>query len=412
VNRLALAGFIFCYWILYLEATGYQFGEQPTVAATPAQELTQSTKAEVQKQAKTTIAHAPTQPKINFTVPPQFQGQVVYEATPPANAPKVVALTFDDGPWATTTDQILDILQKNNIKATFYWVGKALQENGEIAKKVVAQGHAIGNHTWQHLMDNMDELTAAEELGNNAKLIYQTTGVRTALMRPPGGNLGGELVNYAKKQGYMPTMWSADSSDYLVSTPLIIDNVLSNTKPGGIVLMHDGGGDRSPTVEALPQIITSLQRQGYQFVTVPELMNMQAQWGPIKSAGEEEMVPPSSTEAEKSQSADPALQSTPSPSSQAQPQPDGSPLPNSVPAPTPIPQTNHHLPLNQTPQPDASVQPPSNHSQDSTSQPGNPPQPASTPQSGTTGTTQPNLNPPIHDQSQPVTNPPIRDHAQ
>ncbi|NJP09100.1 MAG: polysaccharide deacetylase family protein [Leptolyngbyaceae cyanobacterium RU_5_1] len=132
-------------------------------------------------------------------------------------------------------------MQQNSIKATFYWVGEALQENPDVAQKVVAEGHAIGNHTWRHLMNDLDVATAAEELGNNAKLIYQATGVRTYLMRPPGGNLGGELANYAKQQGYLVTMWSADSHDYYVSTPLIIDNVLSNVRPGGIVLLHDGG---------------------------------------------------------------------------------------------------------------------------------------------------------------------------
>ncbi len=271
VNRFALAGFIFCYWLMYLDATGHQV-DQPTIAATPTQPQT----AEPQSAQP---AIAPQKPQnLDFAVPRQFSGQIIHEATPPAGAEKVIALTFDDGPWATTTEQVLDILKQNNIKATFYMVGQAVQEHPELAKKVAEAGHAIGNHTWRHLMDDMDELTAAEEMGNAARLIYQTTGVRTALMRPPGGNLTGSLVPYSQKKGYSVNMWSADSSDYYLSTPLIIDRVLSNAKPGGIVLMHDGGGDRSQTVEALPQIISSLQKQGYKFVTVPELMQLQAKW--------------------------------------------------------------------------------------------------------------------------------------
>ena len=271
VNRFALAGFIFCYWLMYLDATGHQV-DQPTIAATPTQPTTEEPQA-------ATPAIAPQKPQnLDFAVPRQFSGQIIHEATPPAGAEKVIALTFDDGPWENTTEQVLSILKQNNIQATFYMVGQAVQEHPEIAKQVAEAGHAIGNHTWRHLMNDMDELAAAEEMGNAARLIYQATGVRTALMRPPGGNMTGSLVPYAQKKGYSINIWSADSSDYYLSTPLIIDNVLSNAKSGGIVLMHDGGGDRSQTVEALPQIISSLQKQGYKFVTVPELMQLQAKW--------------------------------------------------------------------------------------------------------------------------------------
>jgi len=273
VNRFALAGFIFCYWLMYLDATGHQV-DQPTIAATPTQPQTEEPQS-----AQPAIALAPQKNQtLDFAVPRQFSGQIIHEATPPAGAEKVIALTFDDGPWENTTEQVLSILKQNDIKATFYMVGQAVQEHPEIAKQVAEAGHAIGNHTWRHLMEDMDELTAAAEMGNAARLIYQATGVRTALMRPPGGNLTGSLVPYAQKKGYSINIWSADSSDYYLSTPLIIDNVLSNSKPGGIVLMHDGGGDRSQTVEALPQIISSLQKQGYKFVTVPELMQLQAKW--------------------------------------------------------------------------------------------------------------------------------------
>ena len=124
-------------------------------------------------------------------------------------------------------------------------------------------------------MKNLDETTAAQELGNTARLIYEATGIRTSLMRPPGGNLKGSLVPYAQKQGQTAVLWSVDSDDYYVSAPLIVNNVLSKVRSGGIVLMHDGGGDRAATVQALPQIIEALKRQGYRFVTVPELLEMQ-----------------------------------------------------------------------------------------------------------------------------------------
>lgn len=274
LSRLAFAGFILCYWVLYLETAGYQTVEQPLDAAPATEAVRQPQVAPpigAADQPKTTISRRDSQTVM--TIPPEFQGEVTHDVQVTGND-KVVALTFDDGPWPQSTDKILSVLRQNNIKATFYWVGVALQSNPEIAKQVVAEGHAVGNHTWQHIMTDMDLATAAQELGNAARLIEEITGVRSLLMRPPGGNLSGELVNYAKQLKYNITLWSADSQDYFVSAPLIIDNVLRNVKPGGIILLHDGGGDRTATVEALPQIISALKSQGYRFVTVPELLAM------------------------------------------------------------------------------------------------------------------------------------------
>lgn len=278
LNRFAFAGFILCYWFLYLEATGFKIEQSATEQTAQSAPITAVQTPGADANRKTEIARAkPIQPQsLTFTAPDEYKGKIVHDVNS-VGTEKVVALTFDDGPWPNTTEQILDILKQNDIKGTFYWVGVPLQNNPEIAKKVVAAGHAIGNHTWQHLMNDMDEATAAQEIGNLAKIMHDITGVKTTLMRPPGGNLGGSLAAYAQKLGYTVTMWSADSEDYYVSAPIIVDNVLKNTKPGGIVLMHDGGGDRNPTVEALPQVIDTLKRRGYRFVTIPELLNMKAQ---------------------------------------------------------------------------------------------------------------------------------------
>lgn len=86
---------------------------------------------------------------LNFTVPSKYQGKTVYQVEP-SNKEKVIALTIDDSPWPKTTLEMLDICKQNNVKVTFFWVGTALQANPEIAKRVVAEGHAIGNHTWHH----------------------------------------------------------------------------------------------------------------------------------------------------------------------------------------------------------------------------------------------------------------------
>ncbi|GAX41562.1 polysaccharide deacetylase [Tolypothrix sp. NIES-4075] len=208
-----------------------------------------------------------------FSVPAKYQGKTVYKGQP-SNNEKVIALTIDDGPWQNTTVEMLDILKENNVKATFFWVGQALQQHPELAKQEIAEGHAIGNHTWHHWYKRMDEATAKSEIERTADLMYKTTGVKTSLFRPPGGILNNGLADVAKSQKYAVVMWSQTSADTdpHAKYQVFVKNVLRDAKPGGIVLMHDGGGDRQRTVQALPQIISGLKQQGYRFVTVPELL--------------------------------------------------------------------------------------------------------------------------------------------
>jgi chitin deacetylase len=221
-------------------------------------------------------------------LPPKFQGVTLKEVKLPSKE-KVIALTFDDGPWPGSTEKILKILKKNNIKATFFMVGEPLKEYPQIAQLVAADGHAIGNHTWHHWYHRMSEATAAREINDTEALIYKITGVKSSIFRPPGGMLNNGLVAYAKKQKYFVAMWSADSIDYRrPSVPTLVNKVLKESQPGGMVLLHDGGGDRSNTVQALPQIIDKLQNRGYKFVTIPELLEMQnkeLQLAAAKSAG-------------------------------------------------------------------------------------------------------------------------------
>lgn len=207
-------------------------------------------------------------------VPAAFRGQVVYDVTP-ANGEKVLALTFDDGPWPETTEEVLTILERFEVPATFFVTGRQVERFPHLAQRMVMSGHAIANHSWTHPMETMDSETAIRELEGTNRLIEQATGVRPALFRPPGGNLNTRLVDYAKRARFAVMMWSADSEDYYVSTPLIVDNVLQAVRPGGIVLFHDGGGDQQATVEALPQLLATLSRLGYRFVTVPELLHLE-----------------------------------------------------------------------------------------------------------------------------------------
>jgi peptidoglycan/xylan/chitin deacetylase (PgdA/CDA1 family) len=209
-------------------------------------------------------------------LPSQFKGTTMRQAKLDSQH-KAIALTFDDGPWPTTTRQILDILKKNNIKATFFWVGRYLQTYPELGKQVAAAGHAIGNHTWNHQYIKYNEDGAAREIDRTSSLIEELTGVKTSMFRPPGGILNNGLAAYAQKKNYAVIMWSADSLDWRTATQSLMDNVMRQANSGGIVLMHDGGGNRSRTVQALPDIIARFKKEGYQFVTVPELLQMQEQ---------------------------------------------------------------------------------------------------------------------------------------
>ena len=214
----------------------------------------------------------------SFGVPATFQAKTVYGAKL-TDPDKVIALTFDDGPWPKTTPEVLDILHKQDIKATFFWIGQNLELYSGIAQQVAAYGHAIGNHTWHHWYRSMDEATAKSEIDRTAGLIYKTTGLTTSLFRPPGGLLHNGVADYAKKQNYAVVMWSDDAYEFARNTSVekLVENVLRRAKSGEIVLMHDGGGNHQKTVEALPQIIAGLKQRGYRFVTVPELLEMQEQ---------------------------------------------------------------------------------------------------------------------------------------
>lgn len=192
----------------------------------------------------------------------------------PAGEARLVALTFDDGPWPGTTPAVLDILAQKGVRATFFWVGQQLERYPDLAQQVVAGGHAVGNHTYSHRSAPSPLEVAAQELDRTDALIERVTGVRTTLFRPPGGHLENGLVKYALERGYVVVMWSALSGDTdpKYSAADIVNNVLGRVRPGSIILLHDGGGERSRTLSALPELIERLQAEGYRFVTVPELL--------------------------------------------------------------------------------------------------------------------------------------------
>jgi peptidoglycan-N-acetylglucosamine deacetylase len=205
-------------------------------------------------------------------IPKRYQGMTL-NAVKPNDKDKIIALTFDDGPWPKYTEQILDILKANKVKGTFFVIGRNMKNLPEVGKRIVTDGHTIANHTWHHWYHRLSPKVAANEIDATEEIIYKTTGVRTNIFRPPGGVLGNGPAAYARKKNYSVIMWSADSNDYKrPAVHRLLSNVMRFSKPGGIVLMHDGGGTRDSTVKALPEMIKKFKNQGYRFVTIPEML--------------------------------------------------------------------------------------------------------------------------------------------
>ena len=194
----------------------------------------------------------------------------VQPAVPPAPvAEKLVALTFDDGPWPATPE-VLRILGEKNVKATFCVVTGQLKGKGlESTRRTLAEGHHVCNHTVDHdqaLPKKSQEVVDDEIIGAN-RHFSERLGMKPTYYRPPGGSLGPNVLATAKAQGQQVLMWTVDTKDYTKPAPeAIVATVMTQVKPGGVVLLHDGGGDRGPTVAALPVIIDQLRAAGYQLV--------------------------------------------------------------------------------------------------------------------------------------------------
>jgi peptidoglycan/xylan/chitin deacetylase (PgdA/CDA1 family) len=209
----------------------------------------------------------------SLSIPTRYYGAIVNRVRP-ADEERVIALTFDDGPWPDT-ERVLAVLRRHQVRATFFFLGQNLPLYPDIARRVVEDGHAVGNHTWNHPYHALDEATAAREIDETARHIADLTGTPLLMFRPPGGILDNGSADYARRKNYVVVMWSIDTHDYQQpAAATLADRILSQAHPGAIVLMHDGGGDRSRTVEALSIAIAGLKERGYRFVTVPELLEM------------------------------------------------------------------------------------------------------------------------------------------
>lgn len=190
---------------------------------------------------------------------------------------KIIALTFDDGPHRKYTSEILDILAKFNARATFFIVGENAEKNPNVVSRMYDEGHELAIHTYTHpLRSSVPNML--KEIKQTHDTIYGISGFSPTLFRPVEGRYTDELIDAVVKEGYKVVMWSwhMDTLDWKSpGVNKIVDIVLNGTKPGNVVLFHDGGGNREQTVKALKKILPELEKQGYKFVTISELIEVQ-----------------------------------------------------------------------------------------------------------------------------------------
>ena len=197
--------------------------------------------------------------------------RVVHHSTDPET--RRIALTFDDGPPPSYTYRILDILDRYNVKATFFMIGSNVEYYPEVAREVLRRGHEIGNHTYSHSrLTKMDGTTLTEELKKCEAVMEKTLEHRPTLFRPPEGVVSDAVRSCADCRGYTVVLWSVDTRDWETKdVGAISRHVLREVTPGAIILMHDYTA-HSKTPEALEAVLPVLLSRGYTPVTVSRLI--------------------------------------------------------------------------------------------------------------------------------------------
>jgi len=191
---------------------------------------------------------------------------------------KVVALTYDDGPNPPYTNQLIGILERNQIKATFFVVGNIIEKHRATVRLVLSKGHELGNHSYSHQkMTSENPSFIRSEIEKTDQLLRQL-GVKEEIhFRAPYGRKLLVLPYLLAKMNKKNILWNVNPNDYKAQNSEVIENyVLEHVSPGSIILLHDGGGDRSRTVAATESLIKKLGEKGYTFKTVSELMRVNA----------------------------------------------------------------------------------------------------------------------------------------
>lgn len=182
-----------------------------------------------------------------------------------------VLLTVDDGPSAVWTPRYLRLFAKHEVTATFNLIGAQVKPNRAIVRAMVAEGHAIANHTWTHDegLPFRSRRDIRREIVQTNAVIHDVTGTSPTQFRAPGGVWGPKVFAEVTRQRMLPVDWNIDPRDWARPGTPAIERAMLATRPGDIILCHDGGGDRSQTFEALKKVIPALKHRGFSFVALP-----------------------------------------------------------------------------------------------------------------------------------------------
>ena len=201
-----------------------------------------------------------------------------------SRARRVVALTFDDGPSSPCTEEVLDVLADADVRATFFCVGTNVRNHPDLVQRMIESGHVVGNHSMRHSRKSAFLLTDTDHIDDSAAAIKATTGLYPRLYRPPWGWLTPWEARRLKKRDYTIVGWDIFTHDWKlpeVDGSLMAEKVLRKTKPGSIILFHDGCANmptwyKHNTAAALRQIIPILRAAGYEFVTISDMLEIPA----------------------------------------------------------------------------------------------------------------------------------------
>lgn len=194
---------------------------------------------------------------------------------------KQVALTFDDGPHPAYTPQILRILKQYNARATFFVVGAQAQKYPDLIRAEVAAGSSVGNHTYDHVsLVKIPPAYVGTEIKACGQILQQITGRAPHLFRPPGGTYDAGVAQMSDALGYTMVLWTDDPGDYASpGADVILNRTLARVNNGAIILLHDGIGQ---TIQMLPRLLQSLRANGYETVTVDEMLRQQRPAAPLR----------------------------------------------------------------------------------------------------------------------------------
>jgi peptidoglycan/xylan/chitin deacetylase (PgdA/CDA1 family) len=187
---------------------------------------------------------------------------------------RLIALTFDDGPYPFYTPLLLHVLDRSHVHATFFCVGRSAQEFPDLMDRIIESGDEVGNHTFNHIkLSGLSITQIADQIIEAQAILASFVGHRIDLFRPPHGRYDRRVIEVASAMGYRTILWSDSPEDTKDITPALeVERVMAQARPGAIVLLHSG---QYRTIESLPVIIDRLRAQGYTFVTVDELLAAQ-----------------------------------------------------------------------------------------------------------------------------------------